>query len=155
MSITEAIQDLVELLAAGRTADEAVSEIAQDYALNPALLHRKFAERHGTSPNAYTPPLPRKILDQQLASTKARKWGEDGVWGEHVVPAGTIFEACGKQWSFVGLRREVFGSAVIAIEVGRVRNPSISDLLGRGCVPCMETLDFEAAKQAIIDGTVD
>jgi hypothetical protein len=154
MSITEAIEEIAALLSAGCATDKAVEEVSADFALNPLLLKRKFFEKYGVAPEDYAAPAPRHMRDQNLASAKARSWATQGVWGEAVVAPGTIFKACGKTWAFVGLRREEFGSDVIAIEVGKVRDPSVDEVLWQGCVPCLRGLTFQDAAEVIINSVV-
>lgn len=47
-ALLEAFDDLKGALRAGENADAAIAEIAEEYALNPALLRRKFVESFGS-----------------------------------------------------------------------------------------------------------
>ena len=48
MSLAEALSDLKAEVINGRNVSDVAEEIAADYALNPALLTRKFVESYGS-----------------------------------------------------------------------------------------------------------
>lgn len=53
MSIAAAVKQVAEELVEGVAPERAVAHAAEDYALNPVLVARKFTEQHGTAPAAY------------------------------------------------------------------------------------------------------
>jgi len=79
-NLNEAIADLRDCAGEGFTPS-LITEIAEDYDLNPALLDRKFNEKFGCAPSDYRKPVPIEFTEEQFKE----RWeaGMKRAWREH------------------------------------------------------------------------
>lgn len=72
--LKEALDTLKDRLGQGGLAAEIVTDTADEYELNPKLLHRKFEERFSVSPEAYIPSTSLATLNRRKARKEAHSW---------------------------------------------------------------------------------
>lgn len=62
-NLNEAIADLKTTIEVDGFEDDTVQNVAEEWELNPVLLDRKFKEKYGVEPAAWTAPAPVAEID--------------------------------------------------------------------------------------------